>query len=40
MGEKQGGGGGFNMLPALLTIKVDIALSKRYSHNRKQATGS
>ena len=30
MGEKQGGGG-FNVLPALLTIKVDIALSKRYS---------
>ena len=43
MGEKQVGGGGFSVLPALLTIKVDIALSKRYSRqpqasNRKLMT--
>ena len=43
MGEKQVGGGGLYLLPALFTIKVevDIALSKRYVRdNRKQATGS
>ena len=43
MGEKQVGGGGLDLLPALLTIKVDIALSKRYSRqpqasNRKLMT--
>ena len=45
MGEKQVGGGGLYLLPALFTIKVevDIALSKRYSRqpqasNRKLMT--
>ena len=43
MGEMQVDGGGFGVLPALLTIKVDIALSQRYSRqpqasNRKLMT--